>query len=285
MNQKDLKQSDFPFQGFGLGLRSVHYEDILERGAKVDWFEVISENFMGLSHEFSEAPGINTLETIRKDYPIACHGVSLSIGSLDPLNPNYLKKLKMLVDRIDPLWVSDHLCWTGVHGKNAHDLLPLPYTRETIDHVANKIDQVQEFLGRRIMIENVSSYVEFKESEMTEWEFVHEVIEKADCAMLLDLNNIFVSSFNHGFDSYDYLKKVPFHRVGQIHLAGPTRHETHMVDTHDHPVTDEVWKLYTWVMENHEPISTMVEWDENIPPLGELEKEIHKAKGIYERLS
>jgi len=208
------------------------------------------------------------------------HGVSLSIGSTDPLDLEYLKQLKTLAARVDPAWISDHLCWTGVHGRNVHDLLPLPYTEETVEHVAARIRTVQDFLGRRILIENVSSYVNFAGSHMSEWEFVTAVSERADCLLLLDVNNIYVSSVNHEFDPRDYLNGIPGARVQQIHIAGHEDHGDYIIDTHDHPVTDPVWKLYADAVRRFGPVSTMIERDDNIPPLDELVAELEHARHI-----
>ncbi len=264
-----------PTIGFGLGLRTDHYEAILETRPEVDWFEIISENYM--------VPGgkpLHFLDRIRGRYPLVMHGVSLSIGSTDPLNRDYLRQLKQLADRVNPAWMSDHLCWTGVHGKNMHDLLPLPYTEEAIRHVAARVREVQDFLGRRILLENVSSYVTYRQSAMTEWEFLNAVVEQADCLILLDVNNIYVSSFNHGFDPLDYLNAVPVERVQQFHLAGHRNMETHIIDTHDEPVVDPVWELYRAAVQRFGRVSTMIERDDNIPPLEEILAELDHARRI-----
>ncbi len=264
-----------PAVGFGLGLRTDHYEAILETRPNVDWFEVISENYM--------VPGgkpLHFLDRIRERYPLVMHGVSLSIGSTDPLNRDYLRQLKQLADRVQPAWMSDHLCWTGVHGKNMHDLLPLPYTEEAVRHVAERVQQVQDFLGRRILLENVSSYVTYRQSVMTEWEFLNAVVERADCLILLDVNNIYVSSFNHGFDPHEYLNAVPVGRVQQFHLAGHRHLETHIIDTHDEPVVDPVWELYRAAVRRFGRVSTMIERDDNIPPLDDLLAELDHARHI-----
>ncbi|TAM44516.1 MAG: DUF692 domain-containing protein, partial [Gammaproteobacteria bacterium] len=240
-----------PALGFGLGLRTDHYEAILAGTPQVDWFEIISENYM--------VPGgkpLHFLDRVRERYPLVMHGVSLSIGSTEPLNRDYLRQLKQLADRVQPAWMSDHLCWTGVHGKNMHDLLPLPYTEEAVAHVAERVQQVQDFLGRRILLENVSSYVTYKQSAMTEWEFLNAVVEQADCLILLDVNNIYVSSFNHGFDPLDYLNAVPTERVQQFHLAGHRNLETHIIDTHDEPIVDPVWELYRAAVRRFGRVST-----------------------------
>ncbi len=263
-----------PYLGFGLGLRPVHYEDILATvPAGVDWFEIISENYM--------VPGgkpLHYLERIRSHYPLVMHGVSLSIGSTDPLNVDYLRRLKALAQRVEPAWISDHLCWTGVRGRNLHDLLPLPYTQAAVRHVVARVGRVQDFLGRRILLENVSSYVTFRQSEMSEWEFLREVSERADCLILLDINNIYVNSFNHGYDPLDYLAGVPVARVQQFHLAGHRHLGTHLIDTHDEPVSDPVWTLYAHAVSRFGRISTMIERDDNFPPLAELLAELDAAR-------
>jgi len=267
----------YPPLGFGLGLRAAHYEDILDGPRRVDWFEILSENYM--------VPGgkpLHYLDRIRAEYPLVMHGVSLSIGSTDPLNRDYLRDLKTLSDRVKPAWISDHLCWTGVAGKNMHDLLPLPYDREALDHVVGRVRQVQDFLGRRILLENVSSYLTYKRSDMTEWDFLREVCERADCLILLDVNNIYVSSVNHGFDPIDYLNGIPADRVQQFHLAGHRNLDSHIIDTHDEPVVDPVWNLYAEALKRFGPVSTMIERDDNIPPFAELVEELDRARRIAE---
>ncbi len=264
-----------PYLGFGLGLRPQHYEDILSGNPDIDWFEVISENYM--------VPGgkpLRILDRICERYPIVMHGVSLSIASTAPLDMDYLTELKRLADRVDPKWISDHLCWTGVHGVNLHDLLPVPYTAEALDHVIERVRRVQDFLGRRLTLENVSSYVTFAESEMSEWDFVSEVAERADCWLLFDVNNVYVSSYNHGFSVSEFLHGVPRHRVVQFHLAGHSHEGEHIVDTHDHPVCGEVWDFYRETVSHFGPVSTMIERDDNIPPLAELVAELDVARRI-----
>ena len=222
--------------GFGLGLRAQHYREILDGNPPVDWFEVISENYM--------VPGgqpLRMLDAIAERYPVVMHGVSLSIASTSPLDREYLKGLKALANRVKPRWVSDHLCWTGVHGVNLHDLLPVPYTEEALDHVVSRISQVQDYLGRRLAIENVSSYIEYECSEMSEWDFVAEIARRADCWLLLDVNNVFVSGINHDFDAKAFLDAIPADRVVQFHLAGHSEGETCLIDTHDQPVCEDVW--------------------------------------------
>ncbi|HVB80652.1 MAG TPA: DUF692 domain-containing protein [Candidatus Binataceae bacterium] len=260
-----MNRSDFASLGFGVGLRRPHYARILERhpadnAPAVDWFEVISENFM-----VEGGRPLEVLEGVRAQYPVVMHGVSLSIGSSDPLNRDYLNALRTLARRIEPAWVSDHLCWTGVGGRNLHDLLPLPYTEETVRHVAGRIREVQDMLGRTVAIENVSSYMAFRASRLTEWEFLRAVAEEADCAILLDLNNIFVSAFNHRFDPLRYIDAVPADRVVQFHLAGHSDHGSYLLDTHDHPIRPEVWALYEHALERFGRVATLVEWDDNIP--------------------
>jgi uncharacterized protein len=261
--------------GFGLGLRPVYYEDILAKNPRVDWFEVISENFMVPSGR-----PLEMLERIRSTYPIVMHGVSMSIASTAPLDFDYLRALKSLAGLFQPAWISDHLCWTGVHGVNLHDLLPVPYTSEALDHVVDRIGRVQDFLGRRIAIENVSSYVTFAESEMDEWTFVREMAERADCWLLLDVNNLFVSSFNHSFDQASFIGAVPTDRVVQLHLAGHSEAGTHKIDTHDRPICEEVWSLYLEVCPRFGSISTMIERDDNFPPFDELMAELDRARAI-----
>lgn len=267
-----------PYLGFGLGLRPQHYMDILDTHPAVDWFEVISENYM--------VPGgqpLRMLDRIAERYPVVMHGVSLSIASTQPLDFDYLAGLKALARRIDPKWISDHLCWTGVHGVNLHDLLPVPYTEEALVHVAGRIGQVQDYLGRRLVIENVSSYIEYECSEMSEWEFVAELSRRADCWLLLDVNNVFVSGINHDFDMRKFLAGIPADRVVQFHLAGHSEGETCLIDTHDQPVCEDVWKLYGKAIECFGPVSTMIERDDNIPPLSELVGELDRARRIAAR--
>lgn len=264
-----------PSPGFGLGLRPQHYADLLAYPHRVDWLELISENYM--------VPGgkpLAMLDAIRADYPVALHGVSLSIGSTDPLDQDYLTRLKRLMRRAEPLWVSDHLCWTGVAGKNNHDLLPLPYSEEALRLVVAHVRQVQDLLGERMLLENVSSYLEFTDSVMPEWTFLRAVAEEADCLLLLDVNNVYVSSVNHGFDSREYLRHLPAERIQQIHLAGHSDHGDYIVDTHDHPVCDAVWDLYRDACIQFGEVAAMIERDDHIPPLAELIAELDQARGI-----
>lgn len=261
--------------GIGVGLRSCHYDWVLEHRPQVGWFEVISENFMG-----EGGRPLWVLDRVREAYPISLHGVSMSLGSVDPLDKAYLHQLKKLIQRVDPLWVSDHLCWTGIHGYNGHDLWPLPYTEETLHHLVDKIGQVQEFLGRQIMVENLSSYVEFKASEMTEWEFLSAVAQEADCGILLDINNIYVSAHNHRFDGRTYLDHMPPERIFEIHLAGPSRRGDLLVDTHDHPVQEGAWDLYRYFIARAGERPTLLEWDDKIPEFPVLLLEAEKAREV-----
>ena len=264
-----------PALGFGLGLRTEHYNAILESKPNIDWFEALSENYM--------IPGgkpLHYLDRIRENYPVVMHGVSLSIGSTTPFDADYLRDLRKLADRIQPAWISDHLCWTGVHGQNIHDLLPLPYTEETAKHVAERVGILQDYLGRRILLENVSSYASYVDSTMTEWEFISEIAEKADCLLLLDVNNIYVSSFNHQFDAKAFIDGVPKNRVQQIHLAGHQNNGDYIIDTHDAPVIDPVWDLYEYAISRFGAVSTMIERDDHIPELEVLVEELQTARDI-----
>ncbi|PIR15010.1 MAG: hypothetical protein COV48_16780 [Elusimicrobia bacterium CG11_big_fil_rev_8_21_14_0_20_64_6] len=269
-----------PELGVGLGLRPAHYDHVLSRRPAVSWFEVISENYVGLRGGSSGGRPLEVLEKVRRDYPVMLHGVSLSIGSADALNPDYLKRLKRLIRIVEPVIVSDHLCWTGVGGWNLHDLLPLPYTEAVIDHVATRLRKVQEFLGRRILVENVSSYLTYRHSEMTEWEFLTEIASRADCGILLDINNIHVSAVNHGFNALDYINAIPVKRVGQMHLAGYSDEGGFLIDTHDHPVSDPVWELYGAAIRRFGRVPTLIEWDDNIPPFERLQQEAARAAEV-----
>ena len=269
-----------PSLGFGLGLRTEHYNAILESKPNVDWFEVLSENYM-----IAGGKPLYYLDKICENYPVVMHGVSLSIGSTAPVDINYLRDLKKLADRIEPAWVSDHLCWTGVHGQNMHDLLPLPYTPETAKHVAERVKIVQDYLGRRILLENVSSYASYVDSTMTEWEFISEIAERADCLLLLDVNNIYVSSYNHQFDAKAFIDGVPAKRVQQIHLAGHQNNGDYIIDTHDAPVIDPVWDLYDYAISRFGAVSTMIERDDKIPELEVLVEELEIARTIYANMA
>ena len=262
-------------RGFGLGLRPRHYAAILKSAPRVDWFEALSENYM--------IPGgrpLHYLMRIHERYPLVLHGVSLSIGSTDPLNRAYLQGLKSLIERVQPEWISDHLCWTGVAGRNLHDLMPLPYTEEALRHVARRVREVQDVLGRRILLENVSSYVTYRDSVMSESNFLAALAAEADCDILLDVNNIYVSAFNHGFDPVEFLDGVPAARVRQIHLAGHANCGDLIIDTHDAPVIDPVWALYREALRRFGNVPTMIERDARIPPLGTLLRELDRARAV-----
>jgi uncharacterized protein (UPF0276 family) len=261
--------------GFGLGLRTDHYEQVLNDRPDIDWLEVISENYM-----VAGGKPLHYLDRIREHYPMVMHGVSMSIGSTEPLNLDYLTDLKKLIARVEPEWVSDHLCWTGIGGRNLHDLMPLPYTEEAISHVVDRVSQVQDTLGRQILLENVSSYVTYNASEISEWEFLSAIAERADCLILLDVNNIYVSSQNHGFEPSDYLDGVSAARIQQIHLAGHSYQNQLIIDTHDHPVCDPVWSLYQQAVQRFGPVATMIERDDNIPPLEDLLAELDVARQL-----
>jgi uncharacterized protein (UPF0276 family) len=265
--------------GFGLGLRTEHYQEILNTKPAIDWLELLSENYM-----VAGGKPLHFLDKICKNYPVVMHGVSLSIGSTSPIDKDYLRDLKKLADRVQPAWMSDHLCWTGVHGQNMHDLLPLPYTKETAKHVAERVGIVQDYLGRRILLENVSSYASYVDSSMTEWEFISQICEQADCLLLLDVNNIYVSSYNHQFDAKAFIDGIPQNRVQQIHLAGHHNHGDYIIDTHDAPIIDPVWDLYEYAISRLGQVSTMIERDDNIPPLAELVLELDIARKIAEKV-
>jgi uncharacterized protein (UPF0276 family) len=262
-------------RGFGLGLRPQHYTAVLETRPQLDWLEVISENYL--------VPGgkpLYFLDRIRELYPLVMHGVSLSIGSTAPLDFDYLAQLKTLAGRVQPGWISDHLCWTGVAGLNLHDLMPLPYTAEALRHVSTRIRQVQDYLERRIVIENVSSYLTYRSSEMTEWEFIAALTAEADCDLLLDVNNVYVSSVNHGFDPRVFLDAMPAARVRQIHLAGHSHQGDFLIDTHDSAVPEPVWELYRHTTQRLGAVPTMIERDGNIPALPELVAELEHARRL-----
>ncbi|HBD7143799.1 TPA: DUF692 domain-containing protein [Legionella pneumophila] len=264
-----------PYLGFGLGLRPNYYEEILTSKPDLDWFEILTENYL--------IPGgkpLYYLDKIREHYPIVMHGVSLSLGSTDPLNWDYLNQVQELASRIEPVWISDHLCWTGVHGLNTHDLLPVPYTTEAIQHIVSRIQEIQDFLKRPFLIENVSSYLTYKQSGMSEWDFILEIVKQSGCYLLLDVNNVYVSSFNHNFDPMAYINSMPPGRVAQIHLAGHTNHGDYIIDTHNAPVIEPVWDLYEATIQRLGPVSTMIERDDNMPDFSELLSEINHAKRL-----
>jgi uncharacterized protein len=264
-----------PSLGFGVGLRTPHYEAVLEDRARIDWLEILTDNYL--------VPGgkpLHYLARIREQFPIAMHGVALSIGSTDELDREYLGQVRSLAARIEPAWISDHLCWTGVAGRNTHDLLPLPYTEEALRHVVERVGVAQDILGRRLVLENVSSYVSFTASTLSEWEFLRAVAEEADCLILLDVNNVYVSGINHEFDPLRYLEAIPAERVQQIHLAGHQDHGAYLIDTHDRAVTAPVWELYVAALRRFGAISTSIERDAAIPPLAELLAELETARSL-----
>jgi uncharacterized protein len=266
---------EFPYLGHGIGLRPPHYREVVEGRPAVDWFEVITENFM-----VRGGNPRHVLRRVRERYPVVLHGVSLSLGSVDPLNETYLDDLEALAAETEPAWISDHLCWSSYGGHTGHDLWPLPFTEEALSHVAQRIQAVQERLRRRILIENVSSYLEYTHSAVPEWEFLTELTRRADCGLLLDVNNVFVSAHNHGFDPSAFLAGLPAERVKQLHLAGHRDEGTHLLDTHDHPICDGVWQLYRAAIERFGAVSTLIERDDDIPPLAEVIAESRVAAAI-----
>jgi len=274
------KRLGLPLLGLGVGLRNQHFSYLMRHEAQVDWFEIISENFMD---NFGYARHV--LERIAAIRPIVMHGVSMSIGSTDPLDWHYLKRLKALAEFVQPVWISDHLCWTGVAHVNTHDLLPMPLTEESLRHVIGRVCEVQDFLQRPLILENPSTYLEFKESTITEWDFLSELVRETGCGLLLDVNNVYVSSYNHGYDPEHYIRNLPSSSIVQIHLAGPTDCGGYMVDTHDQPVPTRVWHLYKLAQELTGGVATLLEWDANIPDFPDLVAELRKAedalKGIF----
>lgn len=262
-----------PNLGLGLGLRSQHFEHILKNKPAVDWFEVISENFMD-----SYGRPRHILQQIAEEYPVVMHGVSLSIGSTDPLNFDYLKSLKQLATEVQPAWISDHLCWTGVLTTNSHDLLPLPLNEESLQHVCNRIRQVQDYLERPLILENPSTYASFNNSTLTEWEFLRLMTEETGCGLLLDVNNVYVSSFNNDFDPVEYIKGIPHDKVVQMHLAGHQNCGNYIIDTHDREVTGQVWKLFQLTYQLVNDASILLEWDGNVPNFDVYHAELLKSK-------
>jgi len=258
--------------GVGIGLRPKHFGEILATGPDIDWFEVLSENYMDTGGRPARV-----LDQVVERYPVALHGVSLSIGSTDPLDREYVRKLKALADRTKAHWVSDHLCWTGVLGRNTHDLLPLPYDEATLRHVVTRVREVQDLLERPLVLENPSTYLAFAGSTMTEWDFLRALATEADCGLLLDVNNVYVSAFNHGFDPREYVDRIPADRVVQYHVAGHTNKGTHIVDTHSDRALPEVWDLYARAVVRTGLVSTLFEWDADIPPLADVVAEAKKA--------
>lgn len=274
-----MVEESAPYLGFGLGLRTEHIAAFLNEQQAVDWLEIVTENYLVEGGSL-----LYHLDKIRECYPIVMHGVSMSIGSCDPIDWDYLKEVKKLANRLQPPWISDHLCWTGVENINTHELLPLPYSEEALYHVVDRIKQVQDFLGRRILIENLSSYISYQSSTMSEWEFINEIIARADCYLLLDVNNVYVSSVNHAFNPLQYIRSITSSRIHQIHLAGHTNKGDYILDTHDEEITDPVWDLYAKTIRHHGLISTMIERDGNIPPLATLITELNQARVISNKV-
>lgn len=260
-------------EGFGLGLRTEHYRDFVAARQRVDWLEVISENYL-----VDGGKPLHFLDRIRRDYPMVMHGVSLSIGGTDAIDRAYLQQLRTLVDRIDPAWVSDHLCWTGTASLNLHDLLPVPYNEASLRHLDGRVAQVQDAIGRPLLLENVSSYVSYRADEMSEWAFISELVRRTGCELLLDVNNVYVSSVNHGFNPQLFIDAMPAVAVRQIHLAGHEDHGDYIIDTHDHPVCDAVWDLYAYTLRRLGPVPTMIERDDDIPALPVLVAELDAAR-------
>lgn len=282
--------SDARIAGAGIGLRTKHYQDVLgtkpphlqenlDPEARVRWLEVLTDNYLGAGGQ-----PLYYLEKVREQYPITLHGVGMSLGSIDPLNLDYLARLKSLAERFEPAWVSDHLAWISVDGRYVHDLLPLPYTEEALEHVTERVLRVQDYLGRRIVIENPSTYLSFNGPQMAEWEFVTALAERADCRLLVDVNNIYVSATNHGFDALAYVNALPGERVAEIHLAGYEELEGYLFDTHGYRVRPPVWALYKAALERLGPVPTLIEWDNDIPPFGVLLEEAAKAQAQIDRL-
>jgi uncharacterized protein (UPF0276 family) len=269
-----------PNPGDGVGLREEHYPHLMRTPPAdwgVDWFEVISENYLD-----NEGYGLCVLEHVAAHRPVVMHGVSLSIGSTAPLDFGYLAKLRALAERMSPLWLSDHLCWTGIGGLNSHDLLPMPLTEQSLVHTVDRVHAVQDFLGRPIVLENPSTYLAFQSSRMPEEEFIARLAEETGCGLLLDVNNVHVSAVNQGFDPLAYIDAIPPGHVVQMHLAGPSDHGTHLIDTHDHPVPDVVWTLYARAWQRCGPVATLLEWDADIPPFETLLAELAKAQPVRE---
>lgn len=264
--------------GYGLGLRSAYYQQILDEAPDVDWFEVVSENFM-----VEGGKALYYLDAIAERYPIVMHGVSLSIGGPHALDLDYLKQLKQLARRVEPAWISDHLCWSRGNAHQLHDLLPLPYTEESLEYVAGRVRQVQEVLERPLVLENVSSYVRAVADQFSEWEFLAALSQLSGCELLLDVNNVYVSSRNHGFDPWQFIQGLPAQRVRQLHLAGHQDHGDYVIDTHDQPVCDPVWALYQRTLQHLGPVATLLERDDHFPPLSELLGELHKARALGQR--
>lgn len=271
---------EYKHAGFGLGLRGPHYDQVLEERPKLDWFEIISENYIDAHKGYWQM-----LADLRHDYQFVMHGVALSIGSTDPLDQEYLAKLKKLANFLEISWLSDHLCFTGVQHKNSHDLLPIPYTEEALAHVVPRIHAVQEALNRPIVLENASSYLEFNGATIPEQEFLGELVKQTGCGILLDVNNVYVSSFNHGWEARDYIDAIPADAIMQYHLAGHMHKQNHIIDTHDREVADPVWDLFAYTVRTKGFKNTMIEWDDNIPEFEVLFAELQKAKALVDRVA
>ncbi|MDR9861284.1 MULTISPECIES: DUF692 domain-containing protein [Pseudomonas] len=268
-----------PFLGYGLGLRSAYYQQILEQSPDVDWFEVVSENFM-----VQGGKALYYLDAIAERYPLVMHGVSLSIGGPHALDVDYLKQLKQLAERVNPAWISDHLCWSRGNAHQLHDLLPLPYTEESLEYIAERVRQVQDVLQRPLVLENVSSYVRAASDDFTEWEFLAALSRESGCELLLDVNNVYVSSRNHGFDPWTFIQSLPVDKVRQLHLAGHSDYGDYVIDTHDQPVSDPVWVLYQRTLEHFGPVATLLERDDHFPPFEALLEELQKARALGDRV-
>jgi uncharacterized protein (UPF0276 family) len=264
-------------QGVGLGLRSCHYQDILNTQPNIPWFEVVSDNYI-----HTQGQPLDYLEKIRQDYPVTFHGVGMSLGSTDPLNLDYLNSLKRLANQIEPTYISDHLAWISVNGHYLNELMPLPYTEATLKHLTQRIQQVQEILGQRILIENPATYLSFNQSTLTEWEFLQALLEQADCDLLLDVNNVYVGAMNCQFNPLEYLNHLPAKRVKQIHLAGYEEHPNYLLDTHGYPVHQPVWQLYQEALNRFGCVPTLIEWDTDIPQLDILRAEAKKAEALQQ---
>lgn len=269
----------FPYLGHGIGLRTPHYEEMLQAKPSLDCLEIISENFIDAHQGYWDL-----LAALRQNYVFTMHGVSLSIGSTDNLNYFYLEKLKKLADFLQPAWISDHLCFTGIMGKNTHDLLPIPYTEEALSHLITRIRLVQEYLERPLILENPSSYISFTSSTFSEWEFLSLLATETNCGILLDINNIYVSAFNQHYDPFTYIDHIPANRIIQLHLSGHTDHGNYKVDTHNRTISEDVWELYRYTLQQKGPISTIIEWDDHIPSLREIISEVEKAKNVTNSL-
>ncbi len=270
---------NLPDLGLGVGLRTAHFRHIVEKWPRMDWFEIVSENFVD-----TEGRPLYYLDQIAERYPIVMHGVSLSIGSTDPIDFEFLGKLKKLAARVEAVWMGDHICWTGVAGLNGHDLYPVPYTEESLQHMIERVRTCQDFLERPLVLENPSTYLTFRASSMTEQEFIARLAEESDCALLLDVNNVYVTCRNHDLDPFEYLAPIPYERVVQIHLAGHTDHGTHCIDTHNGRVTDAVWDLYAEVQRRRGNTATLLEWDADVPKFDVLQREVGRANRFRDQL-